>query len=171
MTYVARLATTAFFLICSLLAAPQDQPAPGPSPAVRRGPDVSPPTHKMSFEVASVRQCQDGTRSAMQASPGWLGITCWPLRRVIEDAYEVFASGTFDRRYPFPYTPIEGIPDWVKSTRYSITAKAEGPETQGSMRGPLMQALLKDRFHLRIRSVTREVPAYLMTAGDRAART
>ena len=29
-----------------------------------------------------------------------------------------------------------------------------------------MQALLEDRFHLRIRSVTREVPAYLMTIGE-----
>jgi uncharacterized protein (TIGR03435 family) len=171
MTYVARLAMMAFFLTCSLLAVPQDRPAPGPSPAVRQVPDISPPSHKMSFEVASVRLCRDGTPSAIHASPGWLGITCWPLRRLIEDAYEVFASGKFDPRYPLPYTPIEGIPDWAKSksARYSITAKAEGPETQGAMRGPLMQALLEDRFHLRIRSETREAPAYLMTVGERGS--
>jgi bla regulator protein BlaR1 len=123
----------------------------------------------VTFEVASIRQCRDDTSSEMHASPGWLGITCWPLRHLIEDAYEVFASGKFDPRYPLPYAPIEGIPDWVKSrsARYSIVAKAESPETQATMRGPMMQALLEDRFHLRIRSVTRDVPAYLMTVGER----
>ncbi|MGD0771966.1 MAG: TIGR03435 family protein [Candidatus Solibacter sp.] len=124
----------------------------------------------MSFEVASVRQCRDDTPTALQASPGRLSMICRPLRRMIEDAYEVFAAGTVDPRYPLPYTPIERIPDWVDSTRYSIIAKAEGPQTQPVMRGPMMQALLEDRFHLKIRSETREVPVYLMIVGEAGSK-
>jgi uncharacterized protein (TIGR03435 family) len=159
MTYVTRFAAAAFLLTCYVPAAAQDRPAP----------EAPPSSHKMSFEVASVRQCREDTPSGMRASPGGLGLTCWPLRRLIEDAYEIFASGAYDRRYPLPYTPIEGGPDWVNSTRYSIIAKAESPETQAMMRGPMMQALLEDRFHLKIRSETRQVPAYLMTVEEQGS--
>jgi len=119
---------------------------------------------KASFEVASVRQCTDKERGGnIDYAPDRLSVTCWPLRRIIQEAYDVYASGAFDPRYPLPETPLEGLPDWADSGRYSFTAKTAGPVTRYMMRGPLMQTLLEDRFHLKIRTETREVPAFLLT--------
>ena len=117
------------------------------------------------FEVASVKECKATDRPPPStSSPGRLGLSCWPLMRLIPEAYEVFASGAVDPRNPsFPFMRIEGAPDWVNSARYSIDAKAESPESAAMMRGPMMQALLEERFHLKIHRETREVPVYIMT--------
>ena len=119
---------------------------------------------KASFEIASVRQCTDNERGGDIAySPDRLSMNCWPLRRIITEAYDTFACGGFDARFPLPESPLEGLPEWADRGRYSFTAKTVGPVTRHMMRGPLMQALLEERFHLKIHSETREVPAYLLT--------
>jgi uncharacterized protein (TIGR03435 family) len=82
---------------------------------------------------------------------------------VILQAYEVFASGKLDPLNPMPSTPVEGDPEWVRSARYSIDAKADGPQSGAMMRGPMMQALLEERFHMRTHRELREVPVYVMT--------
>jgi uncharacterized protein (TIGR03435 family) len=61
------------------------------------------------------------------------------------------------------YVVIEGGPAWVKSDRYQVTAKAEGTPGQEMMRGPMLQALLEERFQLKIHRETREVPVYALT--------
>jgi uncharacterized protein (TIGR03435 family) len=120
---------------------------------------------KASFEVASVRQCSSNERGgSIDYSPDRLSMTCWPLRRILDEAYDTFVSGVFDPRYPpLAEMPIEGLPEWAASGRYSITAKSADPATRHMMRGPMMQALLEDRFHLKIHFETREVPSYLLT--------
>jgi len=59
--------------------------------------------------------------------------------------------------------PIEGFPDQMSSSRYSIEAKTESPQSISMMRGPMMQRVLEDRFHLKLHREVREVPVYLMT--------
>jgi uncharacterized protein (TIGR03435 family) len=59
---------------------------------------------------------------------------------------------------------IQGSPGWANSTRYTIEAKAERPATPEMMRGPMMQSLLEERFHLKIRRGTRDTPVYELTA-------
>jgi len=59
--------------------------------------------------------------------------------------------------------PIQGSPVWLRSDRYTIDAKAEGPESIAMMRGPMMQALLEERFKLKIHRENREIPVYEMT--------
>lgn len=87
-------------------------------------------------------------------------MSCWPLIRLIQEAYEVFAAGVVDLRNPtYPLTPIEGTPDWAGAARYSIDARAEAPESPARMRGPLMQTLLEERFGLKTHRETREVQA------------
>lgn len=56
---------------------------------------------------------------------------------------------------------IEGGPNWFDSQRYDIEAKAEGdtPLTPKQFQ-PLLQQLLKDRFHLAIHHETAERPGY-----------
>jgi len=85
------------------------------------------------------------------------------LWRLIADAYDTFPDGRVDPLRPLVPLPPEGGPDWARSVRYTIDAKAEGLASGAMMRGLLMQALLEERFHLRAHRETREVPAYLMT--------
>jgi len=49
--------------------------------------------------------------------------------------------------------------------RYDIDAKAEGAPGQQAMRGPMLQALLEDRFQLKIHRESREVPAFVLGVG------
>ena len=54
---------------------------------------------------------------------------------------------------------IAGAPDWVKSDRYDLAAKAEGDPPIGQLQS-LLQRLLADRFQLRQHSETREAALY-----------
>jgi uncharacterized protein (TIGR03435 family) len=60
---------------------------------------------------------------------------------------------------------MSGGPAWLYTDQYHITANAPGAG-QEMMRGPMMQALLEDRFKLKVRRETREVPAYALTVAD-----
>jgi uncharacterized protein (TIGR03435 family) len=59
--------------------------------------------------------------------------------------------------------PVEGGPGWIDSERYQITAKAEGTPGQNMMRGPMLVAVLEERFQLKVRRESREVPVYALT--------
>lgn len=65
---------------------------------------------------------------------------------------------------------ITGGPAWIELERYSISARVEGGASQGMMRGPMMQAVLEDRFQLKIRRDTREVPVYSLTVAQGGAK-
>ena len=127
------------------------------------GQSASPAT--ASFEVASVKECKAMDPSPpSSSSPGRLSLGCWQLKLLIQQAYDVFASGKVNPANPtMALTAIEGDPAWVRSARYSIDAKADGPQSAAMMRGPMMQALLEERFRLKIHRETREVPVYVMT--------
>jgi uncharacterized protein (TIGR03435 family) len=116
------------------------------------------------FEVVSIKECPDGSAPPPStASPGRVSLSCWPLWRLIGDAYDTFATGAVDPlKQPVPRPP-EGGPTWIHSVRYTIDAKAESPQTGAMMRGPMMQAVLEDRFRLKIHTETREVDGYVMT--------
>jgi uncharacterized protein (TIGR03435 family) len=118
------------------------------------------------FDVASIKECKDVDRPPPSTnSPGRLSLSCRELERLIWDAYEIYAAGRIDPLNPFyPLTPIEGMPDWVKSARYSIDAKSDNPQTPAMMRGPMMQALLEERFQLQTHREPRDSPVYFLTA-------
>jgi len=124
-----------------------------------------PAPERRQFEVASIKECKKtDPRPPSIASPDRTSLGCWPLRRLIEDAYEVFAAGRVDPSNPsLPLTPIEGLPQWASSARYTIAAKAAAPESGAMMRGPMMQALLEERFHFRSHRETRQEDVYIMT--------
>jgi uncharacterized protein (TIGR03435 family) len=124
------------------------------------------------FDVASIKECKDVDRPPPSTnSPGRFSLSCRPLERLIQDAYEIYPAGKIDPLNPFyPMTPVEGMPDWVKSARYSIDAKSESPQTPAMMRGPMMQTLLEDRFQLQTHRETREVPVYFLTVAKGGPR-
>ncbi|SPF51300.1 exported hypothetical protein [Candidatus Sulfopaludibacter sp. SbA4] len=136
-------------------------------PVFAQGGDTRP-----QFEVAAIRECI-GTepRAALNASPGRLSVPCFGLFRLIQDAYQIFADGTGNfMNQPTSPTPIEGFPNQMSSYRYSIDAKAGSAQGMGMMRGPMLQRLLEDRFHLKIHRETRELPVYLMTVAKDGPR-
>jgi uncharacterized protein (TIGR03435 family) len=140
------------------------------APAIRAQSAVKP-----KFEVAAIKPCKrdldtggggGGARGGGGAnggfSPGRLNLPCLPLRFLIQMAYVDFENGKFNRGTGLR---LEGGPSWIDSERYQITAKAEGNASEEMMNGPMMQALLEDRFQLKIRHETRETPLYALTAG------
>ena len=119
------------------------------------------------WEAVSIKRCTNAT-TALQGrgagfsqSPNRQTWNCVPVSTLINVAYSIFASG-HSKLPPYP-VPIERLPSWADSERYTVEAKAEGSPGTGIMRGPMLQALLEDRFALKIRRETREGRVYLMT--------
>ncbi len=120
-----------------------------------------------SFEVASVRINRAGstggegkTDGSITATRGNLTMTNLTLASCIQWAYEI-------REFQ-----ISGGPAWISSERYDISAKAAGPVGDGEMR-KMLQAILVERFHLRLRHEVRPLPVYALTvnANHNALRT
>ncbi len=137
------------------------------------------------FEVASIRpvkQCgfedaapPDGFKQKTGAPNG--GGTpsapdptrftiCGPVKMFINLAYVVSQAKGVQANPGLrfiPDIPVEGGPSWLASDNYSINAKAETPVGRDVMSGAMLVSLLEDRFKLKIRRVSRDVPAYAMT--------
>jgi uncharacterized protein (TIGR03435 family) len=96
-------------------------------------------------------------------SPGRLNM-CVSLSYLIPQAYVYNASGQA-RTTALVVVPIpmEGAPAWLDSSRFQINAKAEGTPSYEMLTGPMMRALLEDRFKLKIRRENRDVPGYALT--------
>ena len=118
------------------------------------------------FEVASIKLCDSnqipGTRGggSTTVTPRGLTINCQPLIGIIQVAYLDYAGGHHKITPPMP---IEGAPNWLESDRYMIQAKTAVDVSSGIIQGPMVQALLEDRFKLKIHHQTREVPVYELT--------
>jgi bla regulator protein blaR1 len=134
------------------------------------------------FEVASIRPCRptddsgDGGRKSVRkgggrgptASPARLVTGCETVESLIRSAYVLYATGQLIRDPSSP--PVEGGPPWIRSEHYQITAKAEGAPGDGAMNGPLMRALLEDRFKLKVHREARDVPMYALTVANGGPR-
>ena len=102
------------------------------------------------FEVSSVRRNTSSTPGSASAQPGGgFTATNQSLRRLVAAAYSL------------PLDRVIGGPDWLDSERYDIAAK--GGDQANEQRS--LQALLRDRFSLVLRTEQRNYPAYhLVTA-------
>jgi uncharacterized protein (TIGR03435 family) len=126
------------------------------------------------FEVASVKACSPadpGFRGGgpTRFSPDRVAVNCQILKGLIQQAYVAHAKGGTDPTAVLR-TPIEGGPDWIAAERYSITAKAPGEVSQGMMMGPMLQTLLEERFKLKIRRLTREIPTWDLVVAKGGAK-
>jgi uncharacterized protein (TIGR03435 family) len=65
---------------------------------------------------------------------------------------------------------FKGTPGWIHSDRYTIDAKAASPAGIEMMRGPMMQALLKDRFRLSLHKEMRVVPVFNLVVDKGGAK-
>jgi uncharacterized protein (TIGR03435 family) len=165
-------AFAALAVVTGLLVAP-DSHAQSPSAAAAAS----------KFDVTSVKPCGDASTDRKtgdvvpggggSSSPGRLRLGCWNVKDLIRSAYLRDANSltpapstpnAVDQSWRF--APVEGGPAWIDYDRYTIDAKSEGAPGQETMRGPLMQALLEDRFKLKIHRETREVPVFELTVAE-----
>ena len=118
---------------------------------------------RVQFEVATIRlnkACLNGAGQE-HLSQGRFGVECVSLRDYIRGAYGSYGFG----RNPNVRPPkVLGGPDWVDTDRYDIVAKTPAETGLDEMYGPMMRALLEDRFGLKIHSEIRELPVYALTA-------
>lgn len=102
------------------------------------------------FEVVSIKPAAPDARGTYFNMPGGiLTIKNMPVKEMIVIAWRV---------QPFQIT---GGPSWIESAHYDISAKPEGKPKRSDI--PLMlQALLEDRFQLKVHSETKEFPIYAL---------
>jgi len=114
------------------------------------------------FEVASVKRAEGGGPPGdiprnMDQSPGHFAMRNVPLRYAVEWAFDL-------KDYE-----IIG-PEWIKvEDRFDIIAKAPGPATDDQMR-PMLQALLLERFQMKVHREMRELNCYVLAPGKGAAK-
>ena len=129
-----------------------------------------------SFDVASVKPCTvefGHLRGGGESSPGRLSTGCDFLvdqggTGFIQRAYVRFASGRFNEL--LGVIPIKGGPKWIHTDMYQIDAEANGHPTVEMMQGPMFQALLEDRFKLKIHREVQQGPVYNLTPATRTTR-
>jgi bla regulator protein BlaR1 len=117
------------------------------------------------FEVASIKRCtledvpigdgRGGGGGGILGDAGMFRTPCMSTGWLIRAAYYGFAKSQLEN-------PIQGGPDWVKSERFIVEAKPDTPQPTSTMSGPMLRALLEDRFKLKVHRETRKVSAYAL---------
>lgn len=116
----------------------------------------------LTFEIASVKlrgPDQRGGSLPFSISGSRLTVSGMTLTFLICLAYDI-------QRYQ-----LIGGPGWIDTEYYDIAAKAEGQDTLTMERArPMLQALLSDRFHVKIQRETRDLPVYALVIGKNGSK-
>jgi uncharacterized protein (TIGR03435 family) len=159
---------------------------PGTSEPTETPQTQSRPAGTQKWEAVSVRPClppasqgpgpRGGgpTTGPFRFSPDRMTLNCLSVRSLIRSAYHVY----FEPGLPGPSSPMDivlisglplvrdgknptdgtdGGPDWIDTDGYTIEAKAEGVTDRALMQGPMLQAILEDRFKIKVHRETREI--------------
>src|SRR5258708_438456 len=111
------------------------------------------------FEVASVKLNKSGTGNvSLNSSTGRFAATNVTLRNLITYAYDVRDH------------QLSGGPNWLNSERYDIAAKEPGGGHSLAKTLQMVQALLADRFQLKLIRETKELPVYTLVVGKNGSK-
>jgi uncharacterized protein (TIGR03435 family) len=134
-----------------LVHAPQTQAQVSPPPA------SSAPT----FDVASIKPDREGNHTRVSFNSNSLLATGMTLKALVELAYNVNDSQLF------------GGPDWGNSAKYEVQAKIDdttaaalkslSTEEKQQQRRLMVQALLAERFKLKISQSSKELSIYVLS--------
>jgi uncharacterized protein (TIGR03435 family) len=112
----------------------------------------------LAFEVVSVKQSAPDSKVRVRTLPDGYSVTNLPLKAILSNAYGIRQDLIFS------------APGWTESTAYDIEAKEDAMavaalqklsnEDRAVQIGLMLQAVLKDRFHLRVARVDKEMPVY-----------
>jgi uncharacterized protein (TIGR03435 family) len=129
------------------------------------------------FEAVSIRPCVDdtppsgangGARSSQggfpSISPGRFTIDCGTIERLISNAY-VLNGEKLENNIPRigDVSWWKGGPEWIRYDKFTIEASAPGATDRAILLGPMLRALLEDRFKLKLHRETEDAPMYAMT--------
>jgi uncharacterized protein (TIGR03435 family) len=104
------------------------------------------------FEVASIKLWQRPTTSA----PGvYRGVPAPPGSGIFNRSTTL--AGLIAEAYDVHDFQLSGGADWLRTERYDVAARA-GRDVSEAELGEMVKALLADRFKLRVRTETRELP-------------
>jgi len=125
------------------------------------------PATERRFEVASVKPNQQtlaqfisANQGNLQAVTGGIGIRTLPGGRMT--ASFVTLRALILRAFEIKDYQLEGGPDWVGSSNFEINAKADGDATPQEFNA-MLKALLIERFALRTRTQSKDLPLHLLT--------
>lgn len=122
------------------------------------------------FEVATIRPSapNDAHGTTFSFTPdGGVKVTNGTVKGIVEMAYD------------YRDFQISGGPRWVDSELFNIVAKSASDSTGASTGNPSahiqetrlrLQALLAQRFQLKVRRETRELPVYVLEVGAKGAK-
>lgn len=113
----------------------------------------APAAQPAAFDIVSVRPNVSDTRDETTSIlPKRFSVTNHTLRSLILRAYRLHDSQLID------------APGWIAVERFDIDARVETAPADGAAGlTPMLQTLLADRFALRVRMETRQLPAYTLT--------
>jgi uncharacterized protein (TIGR03435 family) len=114
-----------------------------------------------AFEVASIKPNKTDAQVKEAMPPGRYIATNITLRFMIQTAYEKSPMNMGLALFEF-----EGGPDWIRSERFDVNAKASSNVPVQQIR-LMLQNLLADRFHLRVHYETRQAPIYRLGLANR----
>ena len=103
---------------------------------------------RLSFEVASVKVNSARTRAPMLWQPGGHFVGSLSVLSFVSIGYQV------------PVYRIEGLPDWARTTRFLVNARANQPQPEFEERSAYFRGLLVNRFHLAADVERREMDVY-----------
>lgn len=108
-----------------------------------------------SFEVASIKpNASNDHRVSISIQPGGRFVaTGIPVRLLIGQAYNVKDF------------QITNGPDWINGEAWDVNAKADsslGDRVTPEQLRPMLQAMLKERFGLKLREESKEMPVYAL---------
>lgn len=115
-----------------------------------------------AFDVVSVKPADPNSRmTRLQLSPGRLSAKSAPLKLFIQMIYGLKAEAQ-----------MEGLPASIGSQKFDIEAKADealqarldkmSSEESGAVMNRMIQAMLEDRFQMKVSRQTRELPVYAL---------
>jgi uncharacterized protein (TIGR03435 family) len=120
-------------------------------PAVRSPARQDAAPSPSEFDVISIRRSKRAETGSSfgDGGPGRFRATNVPIGDLLRSAYEI---------HDFE---LIGAPDWLETERYDIEATLENPRKLDDM-GPLIQALLAERFKLKVHGQSQESGVYFL---------
>jgi uncharacterized protein (TIGR03435 family) len=158
-----------------------------PMAAGRDGLRVFPSAAAQQFDVASIKPCDPadlssssrggGAGANFMNSPGLIRINCVSVAHLINRAFIMYGSqaagdpiNAWSGLNGMLFNAPTGEPlkvrsplAWVYSDRFTIEAKAAGAASEKTMMGPMLRALLEDRFHLKLHQDTEPSDMWTLT--------
>ena len=130
-------------------------------------PQEAKPVAERRFEVASVKPNKQTLAEYINANQGNLsaatavmGIRTLPGGRMT--ASFVTLRALILRAFEIKEYQLEGGPEWVGTTNFEINAKADGDATPDEFNA-MLKALLIERFALRTRTLSKDLPLHVLT--------